>query len=514
MASRTERSPSRCGPCDRRRRPGSFPNSRGIVLGCALFSVPTIGAFVPPPLRTRPFPAALLATPGVDLDGGAPSMPGWKGGELDRLTDWATAKQSNRPIICEYDPDAAWLWKKWRGTVLRMTIVPIVGILALGAAVDASVHALTVSDPWPFLAVPPAEDPLIQSLLGINKLWEYQLTLCTFILTFFTSEAYNHWRTVYLTTRAIQGRINDICLLITLGAARGDCTEWGCGVDGSYENIATGTTTGYSEDSARLVGRCTRLIKLSHTFFWAATPTLSNGVQVDKKTLLDRLWNVLDGEHESNELDADIGPLLLTPAGLDRLVERRQLTSLERNALVRSDLPPSQYSYVLMEWVGLHALDGMRTGTLMGGPGLEENLLSQITRLRAEYFNIGDYAAGRMPLAYVQLVQVLVDSLVLLAPFALYPELGSLSVPLSGLLTLFYKGLLELSKSFLDPFGVEGHPYQNIRVDVLVSELNFGAANRWVKAGESLPSDENVQLDDQNMVNGEEIKGQNMVNGD
>jgi hypothetical protein len=33
----------------------------------------------------------------------------------------------------------------------------------------------------------------------------------------------------------------------------------------------------------------------------------------------------------------------------------------------------------------------------------------------------------------------------------------------------------------------EGYPGQNIRVDVLVSELNFGAASRWFKAGELLP---------------------------
>ena len=112
-----------------------------------------------------------------------------------------------------------------------------------------------------------------------------------------------------------------------------------------------------------------------------------------------------------------------------------------------------------------------------------------MTKLRAEYFNIGDYQAGRMPLAYVQLVQVVVDSLVILAPFSLYSQTGTLSIPLTGLLTLFFKGLLELSKSFLDPFGNEGYPAQNIRVDVLVSELNFGAASRWVKAGKVLPDE-------------------------
>lgn len=131
-------------------------------------------------------------------------------------------------------------------------------------------------------------------------------------------------------------------------------------------------------------------------------------------------------------------------------------------------------------------MNGLESGVLQNtNSGLEENVLRQMTSLRAEYFTIGDYAAGRMSLAYMQLVQVLVDSLIFLAPLCLYNDLGSVSIPLVGLLTLFFKGLLELSKSFLDPFGNEGFRSQNIRVDVLVSELNFGAESRWVKAAES-----------------------------
>ena len=49
--------------------------------------------------------------------------------------------------------------------------------------------------------------------------------------------------------------------------------------------------------------------------------------------------------------------------------------------------------------------------------------------------------------------------------------------------------MLELSKSFLDPFGREGYRAHNIRVDVLVSEMNFGASSRWTNAGDALPSD-------------------------
>ena len=175
---------------------------------------------------------------------------------------------------------------------------------------------------------------------------------------------------------------------------------------------------------------------------------------------------------------------------LKKVVGSGELTAKERQALLESGLPPSQYAFILLQWVGLYAMGGLKAGTLRGSNGFEENLLRQLTGLRAEYFNVGDYAAGRMPLAYVQLVQVLIDSLVLLAPFSLYPELGSLAIPATGLLTLFFKGLLELSKSFLDPFGNEGYPGQNIRVDVLVSELNFGASSRWAKAGAALPDEE------------------------
>jgi hypothetical protein len=91
----------------------------------------------------------------------------------------------------------------------------------------------------------------------------------------------------------------------------------------------------------------------------------------------------------------------------------------------------------------------------------------------------------------MQLLQVLTDSLVILSPLAIYPELGSLSVPATMLLCYFFKGQLELSKSFLDPFGTESVTKgQNIRVDVLVSELNFGANSRWRQAGSALPFNE------------------------
>mmetsp|Transcript_3565 Transcript_3565/g.8125 ORF Transcript_3565/g.8125 Transcript_3565/m.8125 type:complete len:469 (+) Transcript_3565:80-1486(+) len=411
---------------------------------------------------------------------GLPSSPGWKRGQLDTLTDWAVNDEANRPVICEYEPDAGYLWSKWKGTVLQLIYPSVIVNVIVGILVTYSVREFADST-WPLFAIPPQDDSLIQQLHGFNLIWSYQVTLTTFILTFFTSEAYKHWKDVYFTTRRIQGRINDICMLVTIGA-----------------------TTPSEEDKAELVQKCTRLIKLSHTFFWASTPTSSNG-------LGDGGWE--DDEEDVSEVfnrDIQIGPILLSPEGLQGLVDVGELTPEEADSLLSSGLPPSQYAYVLLEWVGLIIMDGLERNVLQNqNSGLEENILRQMSALRAEYFSIGDYAAGRMSLAYVQLVQVLVDSLVFLAPVCLYSDVGSLSVPLVGLLTLFFKGLLELSKSFLDPFGTEGFKSQNIRVDVLVSELNFGAQSRWVHAAESFTT---LKKKEQQRLRGEELPISSHVN--
>lgn len=405
---------------------------------------------------------------------GRPSYPAWKTSrrrKLNEMAEWATSDAANRPILCEYDPDAFWLWTQWKGTALSMTYMPIIINICLGILVNWFVHSHTETI-WDFQSVPPADEPIVQQLIGLKALWEYQLTLCTFILAFFTSQAYSYWRSVYFTTRAIQGRINDICLIITTNAER-EPSEM---IDGE-------SMSKYSDNAEDLVNTCTRLIRLSHTFFWAALPTNSNGLS-DKGWEGGRRKNIDDENQEKNA----IGPVLLSENGLRYMERVNELTHAEVQTLLDSELPPSQYTYMLMQWVGVYALEGFRDGILVGGDASERELIRRLTDLRAEYFSIGDLCAGRMPIAYVQLVQILVDTLVWLAPFSLYPELGSLSIPLCAVLTHFFKGLLELSKSFLDPFGNDGYPQQNIRVDVLVSELNFGAASRWVEAGDRVPN--------------------------
>jgi len=64
---------------------------------------------------------------------------------------------------------------------------------------------------------------------------------------------------------------------------------------------------------------------------------------------------------------------------------------------------------------------------------------------------------------------------------------GAWSIPLAALITYFYCGLLELSKSFFDVFGREGYLEQTINVEVLICEVNNAASRRWVRAGRSAP---------------------------
>lgn len=58
----------------------------------------------------------------------------------------------------------------------------------------------------------------------------------------------------------------------------------------------------------------------------------------------------MDDEDEGKNV---IGPILLSPSGLRYLELSKELTHAEVETLLRSDLPPSQYTYMLMQWVGM-----------------------------------------------------------------------------------------------------------------------------------------------------------------
>ena len=83
--------------------------------------------------------------------------------------------------------------------------------------------------------------------------------------------------------------------------------------------------------------------------FWAAIPTNSNGVS--DKGWEEKTFRVeVDNDEEGNSA---IGPVLLSRPGLRYLERSGELTHDEIETLLNCDLPPSQYTYMLMQWVGM-----------------------------------------------------------------------------------------------------------------------------------------------------------------
>ena len=120
-------------------------------------------------------------------------------------------------------------------------------------------------------------------------------------------------------------------------------------------------------------------------------------------------------------------------------------------------------------------------------------LQNKIIELCSTYASLPDAVTERMTLAYVQLVHILSDGLVLFTPFALLHSVGSFSVVCgTAVVTLFHASIVTLAKLFLDPFNNEveqrgGDPgIGGIEVQTLMQETNVGS-ERWRRSALWVP---------------------------
>ncbi len=340
-------------------------------------------------------------------------------------------------IIRPFQPERLWLWRCWSGTVLQQTLPSVAINMGATMLLVVWIRRLTGAS-WPVGLKPDASHPLIARLALFDDVWKYLMTLTTFILTFFLGEAFALWKRVYTVGRQIQGRLNDVSLMLATHAKR---DEYGRYTPQAHELLESVSTN----------------IRAFHLLLWASC-----------------------SKHYS---------CLLTEQGSLQLVHRGILTRTQVNTLANMELlPPTQWHCVLLEWIMIQLQDGFHLGALQGGAPVQLVLLEKCCELRGTFGSIGDVLAGRMPLAYTHLVQILVDSLLFCAPFALYAELGEFSIVSVGILTLFYSGLLDLSKVLLDPLDNEDYCQGSIKIDlsVLIRETN-AASNRWRIGAETLP---------------------------
>jgi hypothetical protein len=319
---------------------------------------------------------------------------------------------------------------------------------------------------WAVGQIPDASSPIVSRLSALAKLWHYLMSITTFILTFFLSQAYGLWRGMYTTTRKIQGRINDIGLLVASTVERDD--------QGRY--------TKRGEALLDDVGNYTRLF---HVFCWA---------KYTKKF-----------------------EILQSARGMSRMLSRGIMTRKEYNTLSSLSSRNGGPHNACLTWILIKCLTAMKDNTLPNDHALRdmlfhkmcgkllvyctircENKMNTLTYfsscfkiikdLRGTFAGISDQLDGRIPLAYAHIVQILVDCFLLIAPFALYSELGIWSIAAVGLLTLFYSGLLDLAKILLDPLDNDGFYDASVNVDigVLIRESNSGST-RWRYSAELLP---------------------------
>lgn len=119
--------------------------------------------------------------------------------------------------------------------------------------------------------------------------------------------------------------------------------------------------------------------------------------------------------------------------------------------------------------------------------------IDQITSMRGEFASMGDMYDGRMPLAYIHFVNLLVDVLVFISPIALYSQYWMWSIIGVGIVTLFYKGIVNLSMMFLDPVDNDEVHHSNVSgqtvgfdVGVFIQESNTGSIS-WKGAAMVAP---------------------------
>ena len=358
--------------------------------------------------------------------------------ESEKLLDALSMPEATQPIILQWSPQRRAIWSRWKGTVWQTTALPtfLLSCLSLGLCLVAK-----QGFGMPFNA---NAGRFFLALQRLDRLWQMHLTVLTFFLAFYLNTAKSLFDSVLVATRQVQGRLNDMNLIAASHAKRD----------------ASGGMTPESKDLCDVLGRYTRLFVV---LFYSAQCRL----------------------YES----------LLTKEGLAGMQKRGLVTQEESNIL--STLPPKARYNAVYTWIMTTFTQGCEDpDPQMRMPANAHfAFLLRMTDLRNSCATITDLVDARCPLAYVHLVQLLVDSFLLMTPFAALGELGWFSVAATFLLSLFFSGLMDLSKMLYDPLDNEVFgDIDNIQIDTVIQEINNGS-RRFAATGSSLPDGARKSVD-------------------
>ena len=341
-------------------------------------------------------------------------------------------------IIAPYNPEATWMWKQYTGTILKISSKAVLAnMFACLIFVLYARHASGETLLLDFSGAPDQTLPFVQRLHLVGEVWDIDKNLTTFVLTFFVNQSFTFWKKVYQIARDVQGNLNNFNLVLATSVKRDN----------------NGALTEESKIFLDDVGCYSRLF---HILMWASKSTRFSS--------------------------------LATPEGLTRMESRGLMTARQLDVFNSLELPTDQLFTAPLEWMMIRSIRAMDEGVLASDTSTKGMLLRQLTSIRGSYCAISDRTSGRMPLAYTHLVQILVDTFVLSAPIALYADLGDYSIIAVGAITLFYSGLNNLAKIFLDPLNNENFCENAIVMDlgVLIRESNE-YSTQWKRSGANLP---------------------------
>jgi hypothetical protein len=182
----------------------------------------------------------------------------------------------------------------------------------------------------------------------------------TFVLTFFLSLSYEYWVAQLETCRAIQGRIHDVNLLLAANANR---------------DFDTGK---YTPASQSLLNATVRNFQALRAFFWMSQ---------------DKSLSIM---HQA--------------PGPDKMVSDGFLTNNEKEILLSSGAagyPTGDRANVVLNWIMSRV--ARCESNLMEGLPLTNYISTQLCQLRRNMNLLKNKRVDRIPLAYIHVVQLLVD---------------------------------------------------------------------------------------------------------
>jgi hypothetical protein len=279
-------------------------------------------------------------------------------------------------IIHRFLPHRKWLWRQWHGTVFYHTVKSAFRNMLGALVVCAFFRNMTHRD-WRVWEFPDSSSttgvvilisPMLARLVMLGTIWKSLMSLTTLMLTLFVSQAFSFWKSVYEIGRSLQGRINDINLLLATHVSR----------------KRNGT---YTPEAQQFLEEVASMLRVYHLLMWAT--------------------------------HARRFRILLTDRGMARMVTRGIMSIQQKETMeLQMGVSKTERHYVLLEWVLYKCHHARKKGILEGDAGLEHVLLEKACGLRSMSSQVAHKVNGRMPLAYAHFVQILVDSFLLFAPLA------------------------------------------------------------------------------------------------